>query len=82
MVDHWQRPDPTLDIFEKLDSRGAMFSSWSRAERARRLASLLLSFDLMYEHYSTLSNGPRTPESISPHELKQWEGAEWPDPNW
>ncbi|GAB6852509.1 DUF6904 family protein [Paraburkholderia kururiensis] len=82
MVDHWLRIDPTADIFEKLDSRGAMFCSWSKAERAGRLASLLLSFDFMYDRYSTPANGPHTPESISPRELKRWEGVEWPDPNW
>ncbi|MEX3555526.1 MAG: hypothetical protein VB131_02485 [Burkholderia gladioli] len=82
IVDHWLRLDPTPDIFEKLDSRGAMFCSWSRAERASRLASLLLSFDFLYETGPASAHGRHTPGSISPYELKRWEGVEWPAPNW
>jgi hypothetical protein len=82
MVDHWLRLDPTPDIFEKLDSRGAMFCSWSKAERERRFASLLLSFDPLYEHYPAFPDGQRAPESVSSRELEQWKGVDWPDPGW
>ncbi|MBP0630549.1 MULTISPECIES: hypothetical protein [unclassified Cupriavidus] len=82
MVDQWLRLDPTPDIFDRLNSRGAMFCSWSKAERERRFASLLLSFDTMYEHYSSLPNGQRATESVSPRELEQWKGVDWPDPCW
>jgi hypothetical protein len=80
MVDRWLRLDPTADIFEKLDSRGAVFCSWSKAERERRFASLLLSFDALYEDYPAFPDGPRAPESVTPRELEQWAGVEWPDP--
>jgi hypothetical protein len=82
MVDQWLRLDPTPDIFDRLNSRGAMFCSWSKAERERRFASLLLSFDPMYEHYSSRPNGQRATESVSPRELEQWKGVDWPDPCW
>ncbi|SIT51654.1 conserved hypothetical protein [Paraburkholderia piptadeniae] len=82
MVDQWLRLDPTPDIFEKLDSRGAMFCSWSKAERERRFASLLLSFDPLYEHYPVCPDGRRAPESVSSRELEQWSGVDWPDPCW
>jgi hypothetical protein len=82
MVDHWLRLDPTPDIFEKLDSRGAMFCSWSKAERERRFASLLLSFDPLYEHYPAFPDGQRAPGSVSSRELEQWKGVDWPDPGW
>ncbi len=82
MVDQWLRLDPTPDIFEKLDSRGAMFCSWSKAERERRFGSLLLSFDPLYEHYPVFPDGRRAPESVSSRELEQWSGVDWPDPCW
>lgn len=82
MVDRWLRLDPTPDIFDRLGSRGAMFCSWTKAERERRFASLLLSFDPLYEHYSNFPNGQRATESVSPRELEQWKGVDWPDPCW
>ncbi|WP_367190395.1 hypothetical protein [Burkholderia sp. Ed8] len=54
IVDYWLQIDPTSDIFQKLDSRGALFCSWTKAERKRRFASLLLSFHFMYEYSSGL----------------------------
>ncbi|CCD36345.1 unnamed protein product [Candidatus Paraburkholderia kirkii UZHbot1] len=82
MVDRWLRLDPAADIFEKLNSRGAMFCSWSKAERERGFASLRLSFDALYEVYPALPDRPRTPESVAPRELEQWASVEWPDPRW
>ncbi|KVE27405.1 hypothetical protein WS67_11560 [Burkholderia singularis] len=82
LVDHWQRLDPTADIFEKLDSRGALFCSWTKAERERRFASLLLSFDAIHEYSSSLPGYRQAPDAISPHELERWQGVEWPYPNW
>jgi hypothetical protein len=82
MIDRWLRLDPTPDIFEKLDSRGAIFCSWSKAERERRFASLLLSFDPLYEHNPVFPEGQRDPELVSSRELEQWKGVDWPDPGW
>ncbi|QBP14361.1 hypothetical protein [Cupriavidus metallidurans] len=78
IIDHWLRLDPAIDMFEKLDSRGAMFCSWSKTERNQRFASLLSSFDLMFG----IEGVQQTAGSVSPRELKRWEGVEWPDPNW
>ena len=78
IIDHWLRLDPVIDIFEKLDSRGAMFCSWSKTERNQRFASLLSSFDVMFG----IEGVQQTAGSVSPRELKRWEGVEWPDPNW
>lgn len=83
IVDYWLQIDPTSDIFQKLDSRGALFCSWTKAERKRRFASLLLSFHFMYEYSSGLPDRrPPPPDAISPQELARWQGVEWPDPNW
>ena len=82
MVDRWLRLDPTANIFEKLDSRGAIFCSWSKTERERRFASLLLNFDPLFEHFPAFPDGQRIPKSVTPHELEQWKGVEWPDPRW
>lgn len=56
---------PLLIFFEKLDSRGAMFSAWSKAERNRRFASLLSSFDLMFG----IEGVQQASGSVSPREL-------------
>jgi hypothetical protein len=78
IIDHWLRLEPAIDIFEKLDSRGAMFCSRSKIERNRRFASLLSSFDLMFG----IEGVRQTAGSVSPREFKRWEGVKWPDPNW
>lgn len=43
MIDLWQRLDPAHPgAFDKLDSRGAIFCSWTKAERKRCFAALLV----------------------------------------
>src|SRR3546814_5197013 len=50
VIDLWQRLDPVDPaMFDRLDSRTAIFCSWTKAERRRRFAPLLASFDRMYE---------------------------------
>ncbi|WP_342310487.1 hypothetical protein [Burkholderia pyrrocinia] len=82
LVDYWLRLDPTSDIFEKLDSRGVLFCSWTKAERERRFASLMLSFDSLFEYSSALPGHRQAPDAISPRELERCKSVEWPDQNW
>lgn len=77
IVDRWLRLAPTQDTLDRLDSRGAIFCSWSGAERKRRFASLLSTFDPLYP---ALPNGSQDPNFVSPEELNQWEDVDWPDP--
>lgn len=79
----WQRLDPAHpEVFSKLRSRGAIFCSWTKAERKRHFLNLLTSFEPMYDSYYTfrLQRGERN--LLSPGELVQWDNAEWPDPHW
>lgn len=79
----WQRIDPAQPIvFEMLQSRGAIFCSWTKAERKRRFLQLLTSFDPMYESYYVLRLQQGEKNLLSPGELAQWANAEWPDPRW
>lgn len=83
VVEHWQRLDPTHPtLFDKLDSRGGIFCSWTRSERKRNLPMLLASFDPMYEthHQYRVRRGEIGP--LSPAKLGQWTNVEWPDPRW
>lgn len=83
LIERWMRIDPAHPWpEEKLDSRGAIFSSWTKAERLKRLAGLLASLDPMYPviYRMWLENGDTT--LVSPEELDTWEGVEWCDPKW
>lgn len=81
LLERWMMIDPVNPWPEKkLDSRGAIFSSWTKSERRERLAGLLASLDAMYPtlYPIWLRNGDAT--LVSPEELDSWEGVEWPDP--
>ena len=79
----WQRIDPAQPIvFEMLQSRGAIFCSWTKAERKRRFLQLLTSFDPMYDSYYMLRLQQGEKNLLSPGELAQWANAEWSDPRW
>lgn len=83
LLERWMRINPANPWpEEKLDSRAAIFSSWTKAERRKRLAGLLASLDAMYPAlYSIwLNNGDTT--LVSPEELDTWDGIEWDDPKW
>ncbi|MCR6627702.1 MAG: hypothetical protein NVV67_15995 [Pseudoxanthomonas sp.] len=83
LIDLWQRLDPAYpSMFDKLDSRGAIFCSWGKVERKRRFATLLASFDPMYESHYTFRAERGETGLLSPQELVQWENLEWPDPRW
>lgn len=77
---HGLEPNPER-LFNLLETRGAVFCAWTKAERKRRFAALLQSFDPMYEliykNTSVLSNNP---DLVPPEEFAKWEGLEWPDP--
>lgn len=83
IIDLWQRLDPAQpEVFEMIDSRGAIFCSWTKAQRKAGFAQLLSSFDPMYDrlYEIRLKNGEKN--LISPGEFAAWENAEWPDPRW
>lgn len=83
MVDLWHRLDPAHPgTFDKLDSRGAIFCSWTKAERKRRFAGLLASFDPMYASDYASRAGRAETGLLSPQELEQWENVQWPNPRW
>jgi len=82
LKEHWMRIDPAHTwAEEKLNSRGAIFCSWTKAERKLRLSGLLVSLDPMYPwiYEQWVKNGDKT--LVSPDELDAWADVEWPDPN-
>lgn len=77
----WLRIDPAHPwAEEKLNSRGAVFCSWTKPERKKRLAGLLASLDAMYPAFYPhwVKSGDNT--LLAPEELDAWEDVEWPDP--
>ena len=83
LIDRWMRIDPSHPWpIDKIISRGAIFCSWTKSERRRRLAGLLTSLDPMYPAIYPMwtGNGDRT--LISPEELDSWEDVEWSHPKW
>lgn len=81
--ERWMRLDPAQPgIDEKLDSRGAQFSAWTKAARKAKLAGLLASFDPLYPAlYPHWVRGGET-GLVSPDELDAWQGTDWVDPRW
>lgn len=83
LQDLWVRINPAHPWpEEKLNSRGAIFCSWTKTERRKRLAGLLESLDPMYPalYQIRVRNGDAT--LLAPDELDAWAGAEWADPKW
>jgi len=79
----WQRINPAQpQVFELLQGRGAIFCSWTKAERKRRFLQLLTSFDPMYDSYYALRLQRGDKNLLSPGELALWASTEWPDPRW
>ena len=82
-IDRWQRLNPADPaLFEKLDSRGAIFCSWTKAQRHRLMIPLLETFDPLYETLFEfwIKNGDKN--LLPPEGFVQWANIEWPDPNW
>jgi len=83
IVTGWRRVDPTHpEIFNMLQSRGAIFCSWTKAERKRKFLQLLTSFHPLYDSYYALRLQRGEKNLVSPGELALWANAEWPDPHW
>ena len=81
--DRWMRINPAHPWSEeKLDSRGAIFCSWTKAQRRKHLAGLLASLDPMYPSLYTFWSRSGDATLLSPEELDAWAGAEWTDPKW
>ncbi|GEC33921.1 hypothetical protein N181_29300 [Sinorhizobium fredii USDA 205] len=79
----WQRLNPAQpSVFEMLQSRGAIFCSWTKSQRKANFLQLLTSFDPMYDSYYTLRLQRGEKGLLSPGELALWDNAEWPDPRW
>lgn len=79
----WMSIDPAQPwAEEKLDSRGAIFCSWTKAERRKMLHGLLLSLDPMYPtiYPMWVRQGDKT--LVDPDELDSWSDREWPEPRW
>jgi hypothetical protein len=82
-VERWQRLDLLdRDLLDKLYSRGAIFCSWTKAERKRRFLDLLDSFHPMYDLVHSQRPESAAQELLSPRDLAAWEHVEWPDPRW
>lgn len=81
VTSRWHAINPRFEpSIEQINPVGAMFSSWSKAERAKRMGTLLSAFvgipsDTM--HQIMVKNGR---DSISPAELDSWRNNEWVDP--
>lgn len=81
--DYWMRLDPDQpDIEDKLDSRGAQFCVWAKAERKAKFAGLLASFDPMYPTFYPHWVKSGETGLMAPDELDALAGTEWPDPHW
>ncbi len=82
VVSGWRRVDPAHpEIFSMLQSRGAIFCSWTKAERKRKFLQLLTSFHPLYDSYYALRQQRGKENMVSPGELALWANAEWPDPH-
>lgn len=79
----WQRLDPAQPaVFDMLQSRGAIFCSWTKSQRKANFLQLLTSFGPMYDSYYALRLQRGEKNLLSPGELALWDNAEWPDPRW
>lgn len=83
LVDTWMRIDAAHPwAGEKIDSRGAIFCTWGKAERRKMLQGLLESLNPMYPvmYEVWMRNGAEN--LVSPADLDSWAGTEWQDPRW
>ncbi len=70
------------DAAHALDSRAAVFCSWTKATRKRNLAGLLASFSPMYPVLRSLNARSDLAALPLPEDFEKWNGVEWPDPKW
>lgn len=82
-IERWQRLNPAYpEVFEKLDSRGALFCSWTKMQRQKGFLALLGSFDPMFESLYPLHVRNGDKPLLSPADFEAWQNVEWPDPKW
>jgi hypothetical protein len=80
LVEQWNRIDPAHPWpEEKLDSRAAQFSIWTKEERKTGISGLLSSLDPMYPTLYPIWVNQGVKYLVSPDEF---ECSEWVDPNW
>lgn len=67
---------------EALITRGAVFCSWTKAQRKKGVVGLVGSFDSAYHilYPIWLRNGATG--LVPPEEYEKWADADWPDPKW
>lgn len=83
-LDSWLQIDPAHPYAEETyDNRCAMFTQWSKKERATYMPSLLRSMDLMFQHHYRMfadSNPEMYPAILEP--IVNGLEIEWADPQW
>ena len=81
--DAWRGIEPfARDMEAVLDSRGAMFASWTKAKRQSGLNMLLETMSPRYAlHYGWMDARQRS-KYIAPAEFADWLDRQWPDPKW
>ncbi|MCB1956613.1 MAG: hypothetical protein KDG55_13110 [Rhodocyclaceae bacterium] len=83
LIQRWMAIHPTHPwAEEKLDSRCAYYCSLGKAERKKRIDGLLASLHPMYQANFAIGIGRGVKNALSPEELDEWDGREWPDPRW
>lgn len=83
LKERWMHIDPAHPwAEEKLHSRGAIYCSWTKAERKKQLDGLLASLSPMYPVLYDIWVRNGATNLVAPAELDRWEGADWPDPKW
>lgn len=83
IIHFWEHVDPAHPApEERIQSRGAAFCSWTKAQRKNRLAGLLASLDYMYAWWYEQWQRNGDQHVLSPAEYTAFEAVEWPDPRW
>lgn len=83
LIERWNRINPAHPwAEEKINSRGAIFSSWGKVERRKGLSGLLSSLDPMYPLLYEMAIRNGNIDIVAPEELDTWDGIEWADPRW
>lgn len=83
VVAKWERIDPGHENVEKmLDSRGAVFCSWTKAQRRAGIIGLVASLDPMYPELYPIWARNGVTNLVSPEEYERYQGTEWADPKW
>ncbi|MGY4816161.1 DUF6904 family protein [Pseudomonas chlororaphis subsp. piscium] len=83
IIENWERIDNRHPYpGQNLDSRGAVFCSWSKKERREGLAGLLASLNPMYPTLFPIWERNGAKHLIAPEKFDELKGTEWVDPRW